>query len=97
MNKVSTTTLRYYLMIGSVLVVQALFTVYQGSVMIGHSQQLSRLEQQKNKLAEQQRQLKVSLSAQYSLTQITQNSLYSEFQPITKPLAINGLQTVAYR
>lgn len=90
-------TISFYTLIVTTLVGQALFTVYQGSIVIGHGQRISQLERQKTELIEQSRDLKRTLAAGSSLLHISQSPLYNQFVPVNKPLVITTLTTVASR
>jgi hypothetical protein len=90
-------TIFYYALLLTVLVSQALYTVYQGSVVIGHGQQLTQLERQRTELVEKSRSLKQSLAADSSLLHISQSPLYTKFVPVNEPLVITSLNTVASR
>jgi len=87
----------YYALIVMALASQALFTVYQGSVVIGHGQKITQLERQKTELYEKTRELKRTLAAGSSLLHITQSPLYNQFVPVNEPLVITSLTTVASR
>lgn len=93
----NTLTLSYYAVIVMVLVAQALFTVYQGSLVIGHGQQLTQLEKQKAELIERSRSLKQSLAGSSSLLHISQSPVYNQFQPVADPLVVTSIDTVASR
>ncbi len=87
-----------YYIIGLVaLVSQVVYTVYQGSVVISHGQQLSRLERQKQVLAQKQQQLKQTVAGSSSLLSLSQSSQYNQFQPISQTYRVDDTLTVALR
>lgn len=90
-------TISYYVIICLLLVGQALFTVYQGSVVIGNGQKLTQLDKQKQELVERNRTLRQVLAANSSLLQIAESPVYNQFEPVREPLVITTLNTVASR
>jgi hypothetical protein len=90
-------SLSYYVIISALLVGQALFTVYQGSIVIGNGQKLTQLDKQKTELVERSRTLQQVLADRSSLLQIAQSPVYNQFEPVGEPLVITNLNTVASR
>lgn len=97
MKKVLSGIPSYYFVVIALLLVQALFTVYQGGLVVGNGARLSQLEKQKKALQAQTQDLNQQLAQRNSLVHIQSSDLYHQFQPMANVIVTPNSQAVASR
>ncbi|MFZ5376922.1 MAG: hypothetical protein ACOZAN_04645 [Patescibacteria group bacterium] len=86
----------YYLVLATVVTVQAITTVFEMSATIGYGKQIAALQKQKSVLSKEIGQSSQLLAQKQSIT--SANQLFTdEFVVISQPIVINTQQTVAAR
>ncbi|MBT3249986.1 MAG: hypothetical protein HN846_00915 [Candidatus Pacebacteria bacterium] len=82
--------LTYYALIGSVLVFQVIYTIYQTSLVVAHGHQQRTLENNQQQLAKKKQLLQGKLANKTSLLALSENgNLTEEYQLISKPIIID--------
>lgn len=97
MKATLTTIPSYYFIVIALLLVQAVFTVYQGGLTVGNGGKISQLEKQKRDLQAQTQVLNQQLAQRYSLVNIEGSDLYHQFQPMANVLVTSNTNAVASR
>lgn len=87
----------YYLVVTALLMIQAIFTVYQGGLVVGNGAKVSQLERQQRALQTQTLAVKQQLSHSNSLLNIQSTDLYNQFQPMANVIVSTQNNAVALR
>lgn len=78
----------YYLLMFLLVISQVVLTIYEGSVVVHHGQQIAQLQQEKTALQAKRNQVTASLLKQKSLTYVAESAALGAYQPIAQPLVI---------
>lgn len=85
----------YYLVLALIVGSQLISAMYQGSLVVFHSQELHQLTVKKQELTQQQLTLQSELSRTQSLTALAQSPALDGFQVMSRPLSIQARTSVA--
>lgn len=97
MKPAVTTIPSYYFIVIALLIIQAVFTVYQGGLTVGNGGRISQLEKQKRELQTEAQALKQQLAQNHSLVNIQASDLYHQFQPMANVIVTSTSNAVALR
>lgn len=89
--------LGFYSLLGIILVGKVITTMYQTSLAVSHSYELSAVQTQKQQLLRQEAHLKKELASQTSLMQVAGSQLVDHYQPISQLIVIPDTQALADR
>lgn len=87
----------FYIVVGSLLISQAIYTVYHGGLVVGNGYRISQLEKQKRELLSEKTQIQQQLAENYSLVNIQASEMYKQFQPMASVITVETTHTVASR
>ncbi len=93
MNKKITT---YYITLLSVLALQIVATVIQGSLVVHHGKKIAQIETQNRDLHQQKQLLLSQIAQESSLSTLSSSEEIESFVKISSPLFIDTTKTVAY-
>jgi len=83
----------YYLFLGLMLIAQAFFTVFAGNMQIGHNQQLSAMDNQRQSLEKEVAAIENEIALNQSLLKQKEAISTDEFIEITQREVIRDRQT----
>ena len=93
MNKRITT---YYIALTTLLALQIVATVVQGSLVVHHGKKIAQVEAQSQELRQQKQLLLSEIAEESSLSKLSASEEISTYVRISTPLFIDSTKTVAY-
>jgi hypothetical protein len=91
MNKIKI----YYSALLVIVLFQVAMTIFSGSMSVYYNKKATNLSAQKQALAKEKMRLSNELAQKSSLSYIKHNYDLSQYEPISNPIVISGLSTVA--